>query len=341
MKNWREASTLILTAFKGQLSKLGWDYSVLTLKRSSKSSFMPNRNVFPGGTIDFADSSEKWSHLFPDFVIENNSTSRLKEIPPIFAEKNGIIPKLLSLKIAAVRETFEETGILLCRKRNKAVKSNEWASFLVFDGLNEWRSKVQSDPTEFLNMCQYYNCLPDVENIHLWSNWFTPRNMEKKRFDTAFFIACLKENPIAVADEMEIEQLCWISPNKLIKLSKSKEIWLPPPQVYEISRLLQFKEINHLCKFALSRSDEGCSRWMPETVKTLDGSVSLLPGDAMYKVTNFCTPIETVKIAVTTQQLRSQSDVIHRMEFVGDTTAEIIVENYKPTNGHVLPAKIA
>ena len=66
-KAWRDAATVILTAKNGHhLTTNTFDYSVLMLKRSSKSKFMPNAYVFPGGVLSPSDTSSGWLDLFRD-----------------------------------------------------------------------------------------------------------------------------------------------------------------------------------------------------------------------------------------------------------------------------------
>ncbi|KAK6624883.1 hypothetical protein RUM44_011747 [Polyplax serrata] len=337
--NWKEAATLILTAFKGVSVKSGYDYTILNLKRSTKTSFMPKGYVYPGGTVEVADSSMKWSSFFPDFIKKSHDTSKLRTVPPILEGVHNL-PKLLTLKVAAIRETFEETGILLCCNMSQVQEgNNEWITCSMYPGLQEWRNKVQKDASEFYNLCQHYKCCPDVQNIYLWSNWLTPTSTGNKRYDTIFFIACLKEMPYAVADKGEIEYLSWISPDKVMDQHKNREIFVPPPQVYETLRLLQFDEIHCLSNFAKQRSGHGCERWMPVQFKATDGMVSLLPGDDGYHPVNFCTLSEPTEIDMSVEEFRTKSFVCHRLESMGKSATNVALHNYRATNGHVLPIR--
>jgi nucleoside diphosphate-linked moiety X motif protein 19 len=57
-----------------------------------------------------------------------------------------------------------------------------------------------------------------------------------------------------------------------------QEILLPPPQFYELSRLITFDSIERLADFAVQRNSTGSELWMPVRVKMYDGEVLLLPG---------------------------------------------------------------
>ncbi|TKC45258.1 hypothetical protein EI555_008755, partial [Monodon monoceros] len=74
----------------------------------------------------------------------------------------------------------------------------------------------------------------------------------------------------------------WSSPSEATESFISKEIWLAPPQFYEIRRLEQFASLSDLHKFCLDRELEGVERWLPITLLTADGTIQLLPGDEMY-----------------------------------------------------------
>lgn len=237
MKHWREASTLILISschpskivspvfVNGSNSQRrsllkGTDYEMLLLKRSPKSKFMPNMYVFPGGVAADVDFSSEWIGVF-DFLGRDQRQNifdflqRGGEGTPMFSRirepKFSNIPSEVAFRICAIRETFEESGVLLVRDASKNLDNwwpNLWekpseAGFIKDQSvINEWRSKVDKDPEEFLRMCQKLKLVPDVWSLYEWSNWLTP-TFEGRRFDTAFFICCVQGKPHAVEDEGE------------------------------------------------------------------------------------------------------------------------------------------
>ncbi|ELK31371.1 Tudor domain-containing protein 12 [Myotis davidii] len=74
----------------------------------------------------------------------------------------------------------------------------------------------------------------------------------------------------------------WSSPLEATESFISKEIWMAPPQFYEIRRLENFASLSDLHKFCLDHVLEGVERWMPILLLTADGQISLLPGDELY-----------------------------------------------------------
>ncbi|XP_011850672.1 PREDICTED: nucleoside diphosphate-linked moiety X motif 19, mitochondrial, partial [Mandrillus leucophaeus] len=119
--------------------------------------------------------------------------------------------------------------------------------------------------------------------LHNWSAWLTPFSRSAtRRFDTAFFLCCLREPPPVYPDLAEVVGYQWSSPSETTESFLSKEIWLAPPQFYEVRRLANFASFSDLHKFCLGRALEGLERWLPIVLLTADGMVHLLPGDELY-----------------------------------------------------------
>lgn len=263
LKHWKEAATLILAAGRrlganGLSSRTPLtgasgspvdssreradlphgsriDYEVLMLKRSSKSGFMPNAYVFPGGMVDSSDFSSEWLDIFKHFSSSPNfGLRRVKQRadtrPPVFAtdrlKLGSPIPGEVAFRICALRETFEESGVLLVVPKPKENTSSKIThdtsashqelcnnvSELCSTELSKWRTLVNQNPYNFVRMCRELEVLPNIWALHEWSNWLTPLGrFGGKRFDTAFFICCLQEIPQALQDEKEIVHVQVIS----------------------------------------------------------------------------------------------------------------------------------
>lgn len=89
---------------------------------------MPGMYVFPGGTIDAADSTLKWREIFAAFGVNNNSFAslvpKIAEQPEIYRSRQDELPREISLRITAIRETFEESGVLMCRHKDADTSTN-------------------------------------------------------------------------------------------------------------------------------------------------------------------------------------------------------------------------
>ncbi|GAA6217691.1 nucleoside diphosphate-linked moiety X motif 19 [Lates japonicus] len=326
LKHWKEAATLILAAGHrlgvdtlSSRTPLGsshgrshlphrssFDYDVLLLKRSSKSRFMPNAYVFPGGLVDSSDFSSEWLDIFKSF--RNSPSFGLRSVkqpaetrPPIFAtdrlKLGSPIPGEVAFRICALRETFEESGVLLVvpkPEEKSLLKSVEdgcvidkaphcKADELRSGELTKWRTLVNQNPSNFVRMCRELEVLPNIWALHEWGNWLTPADRYGvKRFDTAFFICCLQETPHTLQDEKEIVRFQWSTPSEVLQSYRAQEFWIAPPQFYELSRMCRYPSLNDLHSFSSRRATEGCEQWLPVVVTRDEHYISLLPGDKLY-----------------------------------------------------------
>ena len=124
-------------------------------------------HVFPGGVLDEADYSPKWLDLFTEPKgCEHPFASilSLRHLLPIYKciSQDNPIPGEVGLRICAIREFFEEAGILLARDRDEvSSKANMFpGSFgpavkeLPDDVMKEWRTRVHNNAYEFITMCR-------------------------------------------------------------------------------------------------------------------------------------------------------------------------------------------
>ncbi|KAM7406331.1 hypothetical protein PAMP_000714 [Pampus punctatissimus] len=322
LKHWKEAATLILAAghklgadslssrtpLSGSYGgshlphKSSFDYDVLLLKRSSKSGFMPNAYVFPGGMVDSSDFSSEWLDIFKSF--RNSPNFGLRSVkqsaesrPPIFAtdrlKLGSPIPGEVAFRICALRETFEESGLLLVVSKTEEkslLESTEEkcttdqilhykANELCSSELKKWRALVNQNPSNFIRMCRELEVLPNIWALYEWGNWLTPSGRYGvSRFDTAFFICCLQEIPHTLQDQKEIVHFQWSTPSEVLQSYQARELWIAPPQFYELSRMCRFPLLNDLHNFSSQRATEGCEQWLPVVVLKDEHYISLLPG---------------------------------------------------------------
>ncbi|KAI3377768.1 hypothetical protein L3Q82_008909 [Scortum barcoo] len=307
LKHWKEAATLILAAGKrlGSDTLSRFDYDVLLLKRSSKSGFMPNAYVFPGGMVDSSDFSSEWLDVFKS--VRGSPGFGLRRVrqpaetrPPIFAtdrlKLGSPVPGEVAFRICALRETFEESGVLLVvsepgeegvsggsEDRCAPVPRCSLGDKLRDGELSRWRALVNQDPSNFIRMCRELQVLPNIWALYEWGNWLTPAGRYGvTRFDTAFFMCCLQEAPHTLHDDKEIVRFQWSTPSEILQSYRERELWIAPPQFYELSRMCRFPSLNDLHNFSSQRATEGCEQWLPVVVSKDENYVSLLPGDRLY-----------------------------------------------------------
>ncbi|KAG2206331.1 hypothetical protein INT46_003567 [Mucor plumbeus] len=268
------ASLIIAAPTPGDGVKGGSNYRVLMVKRNARSSFI-NAHVYPGGVVDTADHFSNWNN--------NKSTS----------EQEG---NILTNKICAIRETFEESGLLLSHPPANTIKSLD---------TNVWRKKVHDDASQFKIMCDTYSIRPAIDKLIPFSNWITPIE-EKKRYDTMFFLTVLEEFKtkqeqdlhlnVVSADGKETVLFDWLKPEEALQKKEEKQVVMIPPQWYSLTLMNQFKDYKDLESQAgveafRTKSDQvikilpqacPCS---PESNEAKEGFQFFLayPGDEVYK----------------------------------------------------------
>lgn len=128
------------------------------------------------------------------FIFENNDENRLQ--------------REISLRISALRETFEELGVILCGKDMNSIKSSSPFSKAFTDcNITEWQTKIHNQHETFRLFCEKQNVLPDLWNTYEWSTWLTPTFFRPRRFETAFFLLALNEMPeVHPESEHEVEE---------------------------------------------------------------------------------------------------------------------------------------
>ena len=236
-KKWKEAASVILLAgTKGHnISRIPKsaeqdgnrisDYRVLLLTRNYRGSFA-GAHVFPGGTIDKADFSPSWLELFTDTGITRDFgalTSIKGPRPPMLvANHHSPVPNDIAFRICAIREAFEESGVLLVKKISQdSVKERRVPGEALYapgekvpygsvlsddlpkDIQQSWRHRVHEDASQFVALCKELKCVPDVWALAEWSNWLTPVG-QPRRFDTMFYTCCLESIPKVEHDKTEM-----------------------------------------------------------------------------------------------------------------------------------------
>uniref|UniRef100_A0A8C7ILC9 Acyl-coenzyme A diphosphatase NUDT19 n=1 Tax=Oncorhynchus kisutch TaxID=8019 RepID=A0A8C7ILC9_ONCKI len=354
LRHWKEAATVILAA--GTRHKLpvdsltrcvdkAFDYEVLLLKRSGTSGFMPNAYVFPGGLVDPSDFSSEWLDLFQSFRLSPNfGLGFVKQPPetrpPIFAtdrkKLGSLVPGDVAFRICAVRETFEESGVLLVVIENNRYSQPELTRITDLcdkSELAKWRVLVNENPSNFIRMCRELECLPNIWALHEWGNWLTPTGVyaKQRRYDTAFYMCCLQETPPhTLQDEKEIVHF------KILHSYQTREMWIAPPQFYDLSRMCRFPSLQNLHSFSRQRASEGCEQWLPVRMVSDSYYISLLPGDEMYPEEGSCQMDVTLNTDQSLNELHQGCSALHRIVALDPYTAAAVI-TITPKYNHLLP----
>lgn len=203
-----------------------YDYRLMMVKRSGLSSFLASAYVFPGGRVEMADFSPRWWEVFAKFNLTRQDLAVFSQSingprPPIVVDSKIIqesshlngpedsLPADIGLRISALRETFEETGVLLLTRPGDDADSYQPLSDRdnVNVDLSAWRERVRKDASSFLDLCMEANLCPNLWSLYEWWNWLTPTSVGHKRCDTMFYVSFLEVEPKVVLDNEEVTTL--------------------------------------------------------------------------------------------------------------------------------------
>ena len=367
MENWVNASTVIITTptchqnGSSNAASDEVDYNVMMLQRSSRSSFYPNAYVFPGGRIDKADCLDQWLNVYQSvnqLFVKHLDRLQIRQDdgcrPPMFLpHPRERILREVSYRICAIRETFEETGVLLARSSANGLENEKpmlFADCYQFDNLGDlktWQKRVHNDANQFLELCTQLKCVPDVWGLHEWSNWLTPSQILstfKKRFDTVFYKAALSTEPhFSTENEHEIAHIIFNRSKDILKASDALKVILGPPQMYELARLANFNSHLQLANFAAERGLKGLERWLPVLGITQDQvAMSLYPGDFWYPEQAVAAGDSSpIKIKLNYEdQVKTKSEQLNHMKFDHKRKKFVLASTCKPRHQHIKPIPV-
>ncbi len=252
----KPASTVVLVRDHDQ------ELQVYLLKRSTGSGFFPGSYVFPGGALNPDDGdSEFWQPH-----IDLSSEDLLKVFGP-----GQNMAEIIAYGLAAIRETFEEAGVFLARKK---ADRNEFGG-----SISERPSAEKLDERWFRRKVSEEGWSLSFSNLFPWSRWITPEPMPK-RFDTRFFAALMPEGQECVPDNHETVHGLWVSPIKGLQGNIRGEIPLSPPTLVTLHELLKFGTLASLTQ--TNRSLSWGEPRQPIQIRLDRGVVIVQPWDLHY-----------------------------------------------------------
>jgi len=209
---------------------------VYLLRRSSKSPAMPDAFVFPGGTLDNTDKSPQ---------ARMRLVGQWRPAEPAFT-------------YAAIRETFEECGLLFA------------VDPIPHDALRAARTRLLKGERTFNETLNDLDAKLDARALRYFSRWITPVT-NPHRFDARFFVARAPREQIAEADELETYDGRWVRPADALVQVEKEEIQMIFPTIKHLERINTFATVEALFSFAETK------KLIPVTPEVRPGPSFFLP----------------------------------------------------------------
>ena len=242
---------------------------VLMVKRHYQIDFASGALVFPGGKASPADSEPGWD----DFT------------------DGDFGPIQQDARIAAIREAYEESGLLLARHKTERGAGAPLVGPDVANRLDPYREAVDKRETSFLELIKRHDLVLALDALVHFGHWVTPKMMPK-RFDTHFYVAPAPADQIAAHDGRETTESVWLEANTAIAMEEKEEATIIFPTRMNLRKLARAESVA-----------DALSRFAQEAVVTVeplagtddDGKPCLfIPEEAGYGQT--VEPLEKVKV---------------------------------------------
>ncbi|ERF80797.1 NUDIX hydrolase [Bradyrhizobium viridifuturi] len=232
------------------------DIEVFMMVRHHQIEFNSGALVFPGGSVDKNDKE----------IAAN---------PALYSGGDGLDGDALGFRIAAIRETFEESGILLARPRGSkdlvdARRANEIAT--------AHRTALNEGKISFLKVLTDNGMVLALDELVPYAHWITPEGMPK-RFDTWFFLAAAPPEQLGAHDGKESTDSIWVSTREALEGGESGRFKLPFPTTRNLIRLGKQPNVDAALDDAKKMSIVTVT---PVMTKTATGRQLRIPKEAGY-----------------------------------------------------------
>ena len=267
---FRNAATVILTRDGDQ------GMEVFLMRRHRAQSFMAGAFVFPGGALDEEDADPGLASFIAGLTVDQAANN---------LQEDAISPKIaFSLYMAAIRETFEEAGILLAYSSDG--NPLQYPDEQTAERLSLARRALHKKELSLRQLAQQENIRFAFDLLTPFAHWMTP-DIEKKRFDTRFFLTRIPPGQIPLHDAVEMTESRWLTPAAAVAAHHNQEIRLMPPTLRSLEDI---SGIGDTASLVRSVQHKKIYPILPQARK-IDGELQLLlPHDPDYSIEGFKQP---------------------------------------------------
>lgn len=213
---------------------------VFMMRRTTKAAFAGGMYVFPGGAVDAEDSS---------------------------------------FEVAAIRECFEEAGVLLARSPvGDVIRLDDP---ILCERFTRYRHEVHAGHRSMTSVLECEDLTPMVDQLRWLSHWVTPFG-EVRRFDTRFCVTAMPSDQAPLHDDLETVDSLWVTPGDALSKARRGELLMLPPTMVNLEFLADHRSVKNALA---SASEVGTPpKILPKVRWGNDGRIEalLMPGDPGY-----------------------------------------------------------
>ena len=243
----RPSSTVVLARAAAAAPEL------LLVRRHERSAF-GGAHAFPGGVLEPADSR----------VADHCMGITAGDADALLSVDRG-----LDYFSAAVRELFEESGVLLANT-DEVAEGPEAARDALNDNSDNWADFVSRNELELY-----------CDQLHYIGHWVTPPQ-QTKRYSTRFFLAVMPQSQVASHCGGELTNCCWMTAHDALAAGREGAIKLHFPTVKTLETIEKQKTLDALVDWASSCVQWGVTSMVPVIIKRDGRQEIVLPGDKDY-----------------------------------------------------------
>ena len=227
---------------------------VFMVVRHHQIDFASGALVFPGGKVDPGDA-----------VVRDHCDGA-----------DDLDERDLAMRVGAIREAFEECGILLARPRGDTTL----VSGARLEALDAYRDKLHSGELSLADFLDQEQLTLALDTLTRFAHWITPEMMPK-RFDTDFFVAAAPADHVALHDGHESVDSIWIRPDDALAGAVDGTYTVIFPTRLNIEMLAESKDVADAVAASVARRIVSV---LPVTEKREDGNYIVIPADAGYRI---------------------------------------------------------
>jgi 8-oxo-dGTP pyrophosphatase MutT (NUDIX family) len=241
----RDAATVMLVR-DARDERGGTDIEVCMLRRNLNSDFVGGAYVFPGGSVDPLDHSAG-----AEALCRGRTDAEASAILDL--ESGG-----LAFWVAALRECFEEAGVLVAQPRSGGLSGGggllDTSDPEVAARFALHRDAVNAGTMGLLDVCRSEDLVLATDTVCYVSHWITP-DLAPRRYDTRFFVTSAPPGQVARHDDGETIATVWIRPAAALARSAAGQMELLPPTVANLRNIEPFRTTAEVMAWARGVTD--------------------------------------------------------------------------------------